>query len=110
LGLQIEERAFPGHPGGQRPDRVNGLVGMETDPPLAGPLGVVVLDAESLEDPDRAVIHTDRQGHVKFTHGYPQDRLHTRIQMEYLCALIELLLCNCKRIHFGHKILPPFSK
>ncbi len=88
---QVEERTLPGHPGGQRADGVDGLVGMEADSALAGSLGVVVLDAESLKHLQRAVVHADRNRNVKFARRNPQDRLHAGIQMEYLCALIELL-------------------
>src|SRR3989339_306793 len=105
---QVEQGTLPGHPGGQRADGVYGLIGMETDSTLAGSLGVVVLDAESLEYLYRSVVHADRNRNVEFARGHPQDRLNTGIQMEYLCALVELPLCYCKRINLGHKLFLSF--
>ena len=46
----VHHGALPGHPRGQGADRVDGLVGVEADAALARAAGVVVLDAEALED------------------------------------------------------------
>ncbi|MBA4423777.1 MAG: hypothetical protein C0390_11890, partial [Syntrophus sp. (in: bacteria)] len=50
----------------------------------------------------RTVIHTDRQGDMEFARGNSQCGLNAWIQMKDLCALIELLLCYCKRVNLGH--------
>jgi len=48
---EVEEGALPGHPGGEGPDGVDSLIGVEPDPPLRRPLCVVVLDPEPLGRP-----------------------------------------------------------
>ena len=57
----VNDGAFPGHPHSERLDFVEGDVGMITNAALAGAAHAAVLNAETVEDLDRTVIHLYRQ-------------------------------------------------
>ena len=90
--------AFPGHPRGEGTDRVEGLGRVEADAAFVGAARIVVLDAESLEDADRAVIHANRDTEGILAHGKAQHFAHAWIQLELFRDAIELFLRHFKGI------------
>ena len=76
----IGYRAFPGHPGCQGADRVQGLGRVETDAAFIRAAGVVMLHAVAIEDPDRAIVHTDRDADMEFPHRPAQEFGYLGIQ------------------------------
>ncbi len=104
----IGNRAFPCHPGGKSPHCIEGLVGGEADAALVGSARVIVLDAESLEDTHRTIVHADGDAKGIFPHGPAQDFAHAGVEVEHFSDLVELFLCQFKGIDiFGH-IHSPF--
>ena len=94
----VDHGAFPGHPGGQGLDRVDGFLGVEADAALAGTAGIVVLHAETLEDLDRPVVHPDRDRKVIFSQRVSQQVSGCLIQVQFLGNIIELLLCHFESV------------
>ena len=86
----IHHRALPGHPGGQGPDRVDGLVRMPAQPALGRSPGLVVLNPVGLENLDPAVVHPDRKGYLELLHGPPQKLVGGRIQTQPLGGVVQL--------------------
>ena len=94
----VDHGRLPGHPGGQGPHGVDGLMGVEADAALRGAAGVAVLDAEAAEDLHRAVVHADGDGEVEFADGVAQQVAGALVEAELLGDAVELLLCHFKRI------------
>ena len=61
---QVGQGAFEGHPKGQRHDLVGADRLVKADAPLGRPAGIVVAHADSVEDPQRAVVHPHRDRHL----------------------------------------------
>ena len=82
---------------------------VEADSALAGSLGVVILDAESLEHLEGTVVHPDRDRDVQLARGDPEDCLDAGVQTKNLRTLVELLLCYGKwvQLRLCHKLLLP---
>ena len=57
----VDDGAFPGHPGGERFDFVESDVGMIANSTFAGAAHAAVLNSETFEDSERTVIHLYRQ-------------------------------------------------
>ena len=55
----VHHGALPGHPHGESPHGVGGLLGVEADAALGGAAGIIVLHSEAAEDPGGAVVHPD---------------------------------------------------
>ena len=102
----VRHGAFPGHPGRQRAHHVERLGRVEADAALVGAARVVVLDAEALEDLDRAVVHAHRDAEVELAHRPAQHFGDLRVEVELLGHLIELLLRHFEFIElFSHDYL-----
>ena len=86
----VHHGALPGHPHGQRADRVDGLLRVEADAALARAAGVVVLDAEAAEDLDRAVVHAHRDAEVVLAHRPAQELARAGVEVQELGDLVEL--------------------
>ena len=94
----VDDGAFPGHPHGQGADRIDGLLGMETDPALAGTAGVVVLAAEAAEDAHAPVVHPDRYAEMVFPQRLAQQVPGRLIELEQAGHRVELLLGHLERV------------
>ena len=57
----VDDRALPRHPHGERAHGVDGFLRVEADAPFGRAARVVVLHAEALEHLDVAVVHADRE-------------------------------------------------
>ncbi len=76
---------------------------MEADAALVGAAGVVVLDAEALEDAQRAVVHAHRDAEVVLAHRPAQHFGNLRVELEQLGDPVELLLGHFEGINLsGH--------
>ncbi len=76
----VNYRTLPCHPHGKRPYRINGLLRVEPDAPLAGSSRVVVLTSESPEHLNSTVIHPYRDAEVVLPKRFPQKTPRTLIQ------------------------------
>src|SRR5207249_2515940 len=90
--------ALPGHPHGQRLDLVKGDVGVIADAALGRSPGDVVLDAEALEHPNRAVVHLHREVDDELALDLPEDGAHAGVEPVELSSLVELPLRVAPRI------------
>ncbi len=95
---QAHDGDLPGHPRGEGADGVYGLLGVEADAALAGAAGIVVLDAEALEDLSGAVVHPDGDGDAKLAHGHAQELMGRLVEAEDGGGVVELSLGNLKRV------------
>jgi hypothetical protein len=57
-----------------------------------------MLYTKTLENTDAAVIHTDRDSQMEFSHWPPQHLAHLLIKAQQIRNMIELLLSHCKCI------------
>ncbi len=94
----IHHGALPGHPGRQGADGVDRLAAVEADAALVGAAGVVVLDAETVEDLGGAVVHVHRQRDVQLAQGPAQQFVHSRVQLQEFCGFVQLPLRHLERI------------
>ena len=98
--------AFPGHPRSKRADGVEGLVRGEADAAFIRATRIVVLDAVTLKDTGRAVVHAHRDPERILAHRPAQDFGYRRVQLQQFGYVIKLLLGHCKRIKlFSHDLL-----
>jgi hypothetical protein len=101
----VHDRAFPGHPHRECLDRVYGLVRMEPDSALAGAPGVVMLNAETLEDTHCPVVHPHGDADVVFAHRVSQELPDSRFERKHLRHPVELGLgCVERIVRFVHGI------
>ncbi len=98
----VDDGGLPGHPGRQRPDGVDGLIGMEADAALGRAAGVVVLHAEALEGLVGAVVHLDGDAEMHLTHGHAQECVHGRREAQQFGRFVKLVLSDLKGIECGH--------
>jgi hypothetical protein len=63
---------------------------METNTPLTGPSGVIVVDTESSKNTDGAVVHVDGYGERVFSKGMAKKLTRSFIESQKLCNAIEL--------------------
>ena len=71
---------------------------MIADAALCRPASVVVLDAEAVENLGSAVVHPYRERDVQFTQRPAQQFVGRRVEVHDFGGLIQLLLCDGKRI------------
>jgi len=94
----VHNGAFPGHPHGERADRVDRLLGVETDAALAGTAGVIVLAAEAAEDADASVIHANRYAEMVFPQGLAQKVPGGLVKLKEIGHSVELFLGHLERV------------
>ncbi len=103
----VHHGALPGHPGGQRAHRVDGLLGVEADAALGRAAGVVVLDSEAAEDLDPAVVHSDRDREVVLTLWPAQELSQTLLELQSVGDRVELPLGHLECVElFAHEEPP----
>ena len=85
----VDDRALPRHPGGERPHLVQGDVLVVTDAALARAARDVVEDAVADEDLDAAVVHRDRDRDLRLPHGLAQHLVEARVEAELLRGQVE---------------------
>ena len=91
----IDDGAFPGHPGCEGADFVERDVGAVADAALAGAAGDGVLDAVAGEDFDAAVIHGDGDVDDDFAGGVAEDLPDASVEVETAGSFVEArLLCE----------------
>jgi hypothetical protein len=101
---------LPGHPGGQGPDGIDGLIGVEAEPPFVGPRASLYCTRKAAESLGPAVVHAHRNAEMEFTHRFAQEFMHGRIELENGRCLVQLSLGNGKRIEiFSHEYCSFFS-
>jgi len=98
----VHDGRLPGHPRGERADRVDRLVGVPAQSALGRPARRVVLHAVAVEDAHVAVVHPDRDGHVVLALRPAQEGSHRLGEPEHLGALVELGLGDVERVGFRH--------
>ena len=74
----VHHRGLPGHPRGQRPDRVDGFIGMEANAAFRGAAGIIVLHAKALESLIAAIIHQHGDAEMQLAHRHAQESVHGR--------------------------------
>ena len=85
----IHHGAFPGHPGGQRADLVQGHVGREADAAFGRPPRQGMLHAIAGEDLDAAVVEQHRNVNGELLGSGAQYLAHAVIQLEAHGGLVE---------------------
>ncbi len=96
----VGDSAFPGHPGRQSADGVQGLGGMPADAALIGAAGVIVLNTEALEYTKGTVIHANGDAEAEFAHWPAQHFTYFAVKTQQISYVIELSLCHFKSIGF----------
>jgi len=71
---------------------------MEPDAALPRAESVIILDPEALEDLHRAIVHAHGHGYPQLPHGLAQHRHRGGVQVEYVCACVDLSLDDIERI------------
>src|SRR6185295_18607952 len=102
---QVDYRAFPGHPGGERLHLVEGHLGMEADASLGGPARYVVLHAVALDDLPGAVVHLERDRNDQGAPGDPELQADPVLQLERFGRDVELPLGDLERIARSGRLL-----
>ena len=85
----IRDRAFPGHPGCQSADFIQGHVGSKTDAALGRPAGHRVLHPVAGEDFQAAVVELHRDVNRDLAGRSAEDFAHAVIELEALGGFIE---------------------
>src|SRR5258708_6111677 len=105
----VHYRAFPGHPGRQRLHLIQADVGVVADSTLRRSEGKAVLDPISLEDANRAIVHSggnaDDQTALRLDENLP----NAGVELEVFRRSGELLVGDMERIEVFHRISAPRS-
>ena len=92
----VNNGAFPGHPGSQRFHFIKGDCRMVANTAFARPASAVVLHAESVENVERAVIHLDGQRKRKRTPRAPQHFAQAGFEAALFGGGVELAHSNAE--------------
>jgi hypothetical protein len=74
--------------------------------------GIAMLDPETAEDLDPAVIHSNRYGELAFPHGLTEEIPHCRGQIQHIRDPVELELSHRERVErpSSHQATPCFKE
>jgi len=103
----IRNSAFPGHPGCQGTNGVDGFGRVEADAALVGTTGIVVLNTKALEDTHAAIIHANGDAECIFAHRPAQKLAHGLIELQQVGYTVKLPLCHFKSIGLGRHLDTP---
>src|SRR6185295_13563086 len=96
----VDDRALPGHPGGEGADFVEGNVWRETDAAFAGASGDGVLDSVAGEDFKAAVVKADGDVNGEFPGGHGADFSHAVVEVEKPGGFVEARFGGEPRVEF----------
>jgi hypothetical protein len=104
----IHERTFPGHPHGQRANRVDRFLRMKANAPLPGTPGIIMKNAKTPKDFDLAIVHPDGKEELIFSLRPPQKIFRNGVQSEPIGNPIKLGLGHVKGVKwfFIHDAFP----
>ena len=94
----VGDSAFPGHPHRQSAHGIGGFIGRKAQTALIGTAGIVVLNAETLEDFDAAIIHAHRDTEVEFPRGIAQKISDFLAEFKLVGDFVELSLSHFKSV------------
>src|SRR5271167_2286390 len=96
----VDHGAFPGHPGGEGADFVDGDVGIEADTALAWATNGGVQDTVTSENLDLATVHADGDVNRDFLAGILQVAVDTVFEAEFLRGGFEARLSRLVNVQF----------
>ena len=98
----IDNRGLPGHPASKRANRVDGFRGEPTNTALCRTASSVVLNAETLENFRRSIVHLHGQGDPNFTLRSTQEGSRRSVKIKSFSSFSDTSFRDGKGITFRY--------